>query len=178
VTSNILWNYGHTTIPRHLRDIVVTEYGIADLRGKSDRDVIAAMLGVADSRFQSGLLRQAQAAGKIEKDFEIPPVCRDNTPERIELALSPARAAGLIEPFPFGTDFTQTEQRLIPALARLALASPVRIVSLLSRGLVSRNRSADAEDCLDRMGLAQPKGLLEWVYATLLRGSLHIDRHP
>ena len=37
VSSNILWNYGHTTIPRHLRDIVVTEYGIADLRGKSPR---------------------------------------------------------------------------------------------------------------------------------------------
>ncbi len=33
--SNIRWNYGHTTIPRHLRDIIVTEYGIADLRGKS-----------------------------------------------------------------------------------------------------------------------------------------------
>src|SRR6266566_3684464 len=49
-TSNILWNYGHTTIPRHLRDIVVTEYGVADLRGKTDRDVIAAMLAVADSR--------------------------------------------------------------------------------------------------------------------------------
>ena len=40
-TSNIRWNYGHTTIPRHLRDVVVTEYGIADLRGKTDRDVIA-----------------------------------------------------------------------------------------------------------------------------------------
>ena len=26
-SSNIRWNYGHTTIPRHLRDIVVTEYG-------------------------------------------------------------------------------------------------------------------------------------------------------
>ena len=46
--SNIRWNYGHTTIPRHLRDIVVTEYGIADLRGKSDRDVIAAMLAITD----------------------------------------------------------------------------------------------------------------------------------
>ena len=37
--SNIRWRYGHTTIPRHLRDIIVTEYGIADIRGKSDRDV-------------------------------------------------------------------------------------------------------------------------------------------
>jgi acyl-CoA hydrolase len=24
-TSNIVWNYGHVTVPRHLRDIVVTE---------------------------------------------------------------------------------------------------------------------------------------------------------
>src|SRR3569832_154222 len=31
--SNIRWSYGHTTIPRHERDIVVSEYGIADLRG-------------------------------------------------------------------------------------------------------------------------------------------------
>ena len=35
--SNIRWSYGHVTIPRHLRDIIVTEYGIADIRGKSDR---------------------------------------------------------------------------------------------------------------------------------------------
>jgi acyl-CoA hydrolase len=134
VTSNILWNYGHTTIPRHLRDIVVTEYGIADLRGKTDRDVIAAMLGVADSRFQGELLNQAKAAGKIEKSFEVPAAYRDNTPKRIERALGPARTAGLIPPFPFGTDFTQIEQRLIPALTSLASASPIQIVSFLMRG--------------------------------------------
>src|SRR2546430_15405539 len=33
--SNIRWSYGHETIPRHLRDIVITEYGFADIRGKS-----------------------------------------------------------------------------------------------------------------------------------------------
>src|SRR5256886_9668291 len=37
-TSNILWNYGHTTIPRPLRDIEETEYGIADFGGKADPD--------------------------------------------------------------------------------------------------------------------------------------------
>ena len=58
--SNIRWSYGHETIPRHLRDIVVTEYGVADLRGKSDADVIAAMLQVTDSRFQ----RRTGAAGQ------------------------------------------------------------------------------------------------------------------
>ena len=39
--SNIRWNYGHTTIPRHLRDVFVTEYGVADTRGKSDAETIA-----------------------------------------------------------------------------------------------------------------------------------------
>ena len=34
VESNVVWNYGHITIPRHLRDIVVTEYGVADLRDR------------------------------------------------------------------------------------------------------------------------------------------------
>ena len=71
--SNIRWAYGHQTIPRHLRDVTVTEYGVADLRGKSDADVIAAMLAVADSRFQGELARQAKDAGKLPKNFEIPP---------------------------------------------------------------------------------------------------------
>jgi Acetyl-CoA hydrolase/transferase C-terminal domain len=178
VTSNIRWEYGHTTIPRHLRDTVVTEYGIADLRGKSDRDVIAAMLAIADSRFQNELLASAKQAGKIEKNYEIPGECRNNTPDRIGHALASARAAGLLDPFPFGTDFTQVEQRLLPALTRLASASPIQIVSYLVRGLGPRSRFADTEDCLDRMGLAQPKGLLESAYAMLLRGSLQADRRP
>ena len=67
--SNIRWSYGHETIPRHLRDVIVTEYGVADLRGKSDADVIAAMLAVADSRFQAELARQAKDAGKLPQEF-------------------------------------------------------------------------------------------------------------
>src|SRR5262249_2641382 len=131
-TSNIHWNYGHTTIPRHLRDVVVTEFGVAGLRGKPDRDVIAAMLAVADSRFQDELLRQARDAGKIERGFALPAHCRDNTPERIARALAPARAQGLLPVFPFGTDFTATEARLIPALELLRSASPARLAGLLA----------------------------------------------
>src|SRR5450631_2857445 len=123
VTSNILWNYGHTTIPRHLRDVVATEYGIADLRGKSDRDVIAAMLNIGDTRFQDEWLSDAKRAGKIEKHFVLPAARRDNTPERIERALAGARDEGLLAPFPFETDFTPIEQRLLPALEDLKAAS-------------------------------------------------------
>src|SRR5205085_10698395 len=89
--SNIRWTYGHETIPRHLRDVFVTEYGIADVRGKSDADVIAAMLGVSDSRFQGELSRVAKEAGKLPTAHEIPVAYRENTPERIAAALKPAR---------------------------------------------------------------------------------------
>src|ERR1700721_3723245 len=94
--SNIRWSYGHETIPRHLRDVVVTEYGVADIRGKSDADVIAAMVQVTDSRFQEELARQDKDAGKLPKNFEIPAAYRENLPERIARALRPAREAGLL----------------------------------------------------------------------------------
>jgi acyl-CoA hydrolase len=171
VTSNVRWNYGHTTIPRHLRDVVVTEYGIADLRGKSDRDVIAAMLAVADSRFQNDLLARAKDAGKIERSFELPRECRDNTPERIARALTPAREAGLLPVFPFGTDFTPAEQRLLGALARLRAASPLRLAALAARGFLSGAPSPQVRECLARMGVEPRAGLKDRVYAALLRGA-------
>jgi acyl-CoA hydrolase len=165
--SNIRWNYGHTTIPRHLRDIVVTEYGIADLRGKSDREVIAAMLGVADSRWQDDLLRQAKDAGKIEREFEIPGAARDNTPEAIERKLASARDAGALPEFPFGSDFTEIERTLIPALGMLKSASRLELLGLL----LTSPTSADAR-YLERLGLAAPKGLRDRVYARLVRSAL------
>jgi len=171
-SSNILWNYGHTTIPRHLRDVVVTEYGIADLRGKTDRDVIAAMLAIADSRFQEELLRRAKDAGKIEKSFELPAACRDNTPERIARALEGARERGLLPPFPFGSDFTATEERLIPALKLLRAAPPLRLARVLARGLFSPAPAKEVRECLVRMGLARPSGPKQRAQAALLRAAL------
>jgi acyl-CoA hydrolase len=165
--SNIRWNYGHTTIPRHLRDMVVTEYGIADLRGKTDRDVVAAMLSVTDSRWQGELLRRATEAGKIERGYEIPREARDNTPDVIARKLKPAQDAGLLPAFPFGTDFTDVEQRLLPALQKLKSASPLDLLRLLLRPLPKRH-----SECLARMGLDRPSGLRERFYARLIRAAL------
>jgi acyl-CoA hydrolase len=168
--SNIRWRYGHTTIPRHLRDIIVTEYGIADIRGKSDRDVIAAMLAITDSRFQDELMREAKDAGKIERGFTLPKTARDNTPEAIARGLKPAAEAGLLPAFPFGTEFSAVEQRLIPALQALETAAPAQLALFLLRGLA---RSTEHADCLDRLGLRTPRSLSEWFYAALVRGALN-----
>lgn len=170
--SNIRWAYGHTTIPRHLRDLVVTEYGIADLRGKTDRDAIAAMLAIADSRFQPELLRMAKEARKIEKNYELPASARENTPEHIARALQPLRDAGLAPDFPFGCDFDETEQALIPALKTLkkATASPLALARLAVRGMMASRE--DHRKALERMGYAKPQALKDRLYAALLKGAL------
>jgi hypothetical protein len=177
IQSNIRWSYGHETIPRHLRDVVVTEYGVADIRGKSDADVIATMLQVADSRFQNELARQAKDAGKLPKNFEIPAAYRENNPDRIAGALKPAREAGLLPSFPFGSDFTDAEQRLIPALQLLqdAQRSPQRLPGLLWQGLTRSPDAADSE-CLVRLGLDRPATISERAYRALVSAALASSR--
>ena len=175
--SNIRWSYGHETIPRHLRDVIVTEYGVADLRGKSDAEVIAAMLQVADSRFQDELARRAKDAGKLPAGFAIPKAFRENYPERIADALRPARQAGLLPSFPFGSDFTDVEQRLIPALQFLqdAQRSPQRLPALIWRGWRERLQGADSE-CLARLGLDKPSTWQERLYRALMIAALTQSR--
>ena len=116
--SNVVFSYGHNTIPRHLRDMVVTEYGVADLRGKTDEEVVMAMLNVADSRFQVELMEQAQAAGKLRQDYQIPEAHRRNNPEHPhELAVQYGKESFPV--FPSGTAFTEVSQRMMTALPRL-----------------------------------------------------------
>jgi acyl-CoA hydrolase len=170
--SNIRWSYGHTTIPRHLRDMIATEYGVADLRGKSDRDVIAAMLAITDREFQDDLLRQAKDAGKIEQSFVLPKMAHNNSPDAIERALKPGADAGLLPTYPFGTDFTEVERRLLSALQVLKSASTSQLVGFVLRGLSS---SATNPECLARLGLENPRGPSEWLYSLLVRGALNLE---
>jgi hypothetical protein len=175
--SNIRWSYGHQTIPRHLRDVFVTEYGVADVRGKSDAETIAAMLSVADSRFQGELVKIAKDAGKLPKDFAIPAVHRENFPERIAEALKPAREAGLLPSFPFGSDFTDVEQRLIPALQLLQAVqrTPLRLPGMLWQGFTRKPDAAD-DECLARLGLDRPASLQERFYRVLVNAALARSR--
>ena len=171
--SNIRWSYGHQTIPRHLRDVFVTEYGVADVRGKSDAETIAAMLTITDSRFQDELARTAKDAGKLPKGFEIPRAHRENFPERISLALKPAREAGLLPSFPFGSDFDAVEQRLIPALQLLreAQRTPLALPGLLWQGM-TQPPDASNRECLARLGLDKPTSFAERGYRALVNAAL------
>lgn len=165
--SNIRWDVDQVTVPRHMRDIVITEYGIADLRGKPDAVVIDALLRITDSRFQNNLMAQAKAAGKLPGDYEIPVAHRKNRPETVAQWLHPHRSA--LPDFPFGSDFDDIERVLLPALQELKDLSPslsgkMRLLKSSVVGPAHPNESA----AMARMGYQDDKSLT----ARALRGAL------
>ena len=166
VYSNIVWNYGHCTIPRHLRDIVVTEYGVADLRGKSDEEIVEALVGVCDARFQDDLVASAKAARKLAKDWQIPDAMRRNRPERLQKALRPHRADGTVPRCPFGSSLTEIELDLVQALQHLAAMSEdvkARRIPDVSPGHVAQTLRGSKrwDEHLTRMNLDDPSSLKE-----------------
>lgn len=170
VTSNLFWTYGHCTIPRHLRDIVVTEYGIADLRGQTDSEVIARLLAVCDSRFQQGLIEQAKEAGKLARDFQLEARFTDNTPQRLEAIR--ARHARLFPEYPLGTDFTAEERDLLRALNWLKSKFKLSEVLELGKAALDAPGPEGYARHLARMQLDQPQGLKEELYQRLLLAGL------
>jgi acyl-CoA hydrolase len=180
-TSNVVWSYGHATVPRHLRDIVVTEYGIADLRGRTDREIVEALIGVMDARFQQALVVEAKRAGKLPKDWRIPEAARANTPEQLAKKFAPWRERGLFAELPFGTDFTAEEVVLAKALRSLQAATrtwPGRVRTVLD-ALFNGTPGPSVHPHLARMGLEKAKSpsqaMQRRLLTTALRKVLHSD---
>jgi len=171
-TSNIHWRYANTSIPRQLRDIIVTEYGIADIRGRTDKEVVSAMLAVTDARFQSQLRQSAVAAGKLPADFRLSSNATDNTPSRIEAALSSARREGLLPPFPLGTEMTEVEQALLPALGKLRRASVPRLLGYMLQGAMPGELPPGGSEKLERLDLARASSLKDRAMRALVLGAL------
>ncbi|MBS7458383.1 acetyl-CoA hydrolase/transferase C-terminal domain-containing protein [Coralloluteibacterium stylophorae] len=171
LTSSVRWNYGHTTIPRHLRDIVVTEYGIADLRGARDADCVAAMLAITDARFGEPIVEAARAARKLRPGMTLPDI-RGNTPGRLRDRLAPYRGSGLLPDYPVGSDFTPVEQRLLKALAWLRGETATRAGKARAVLAALGNRAGADAEAMARMGLEHPQGLRGKLEAALLRLAL------
>lgn len=176
VSSNIVWEYRHCTIPRHLRDIVITEYGIADLRGKTDRKVIEALLNITDSRFQTALIEQAQHIGKLPKDFCLDPRFANNSPERLHAIA--ARHPHLFPEYPLGCDFSAQEQDLLRALNWLKSKFKLTQIYELGKATLDAPAPHAFPEHLARMQLAKPTGLREELYQRLLLAGLQATAKP
>ena len=174
VETNIRWHYGQNTIPRHLRDIVVTEYGVADLRGKSDSECIEAMLAITDARFVDALAAEAKSQGKLAADFKIPEAWRKHRPEALHEALNKPMRKGLLPRFPFGSDFNEVEQRLLPALEWLQSSSATwkGRWQLLKAFLKPGDAKAEEAMALERMQLTAATTLSDRVQRRLLQAAL------
>jgi hypothetical protein len=154
--------------------VVITEYGIADLRGRTDQEVIAALLNITDSRFQEELMRTAQRNGKLPRDHRIPDAFQRNLPERLTEQLSGFKDQGLFPAFPFGTDLTEIEIALGKALQTLQskLGTPGGAAREAFRALEVRAVPEAAGPYLERMGLAESRNLKEKIARKMIVAEL------
>ncbi len=169
VESNVVWKYPYCTIPRHLRDIVVTEYGMADLRGQSDEVCIQRMICLADSRFQEGLRAQAVAHKKLSAAWEVPEAYLNNTPEMVKQRFTQAQAQGYFPPHPFGEDFTEQEKHVIQTLKWLKLQTRNKyaILSTIVKAIWVRP-AAQEQKYLAMLKLENPQSFEEKLSSKLL----------
>ena len=170
VESNIVWNSSPVTIPRHLRDIVVTEYGIAYLRGKTDEEVIKAMLNIADSRFQKNLLREAKKSKKIPKSYKIPGQFTNNLPKNILDFFKQHDLINIFSDFPFGTELEDHEIKLIIILKKIQSASRSQKINMIVTGLL-RIRSEKYNLLLKQVNLSKTSLIKDTLYRLLLLGA-------
>ena len=177
--SNIMPFYGHTTVPRHLRDVIVTEYGVADLRGRSDEEVASRMIAVADSRFQPELAKFAIDHGKLPPDYRVPESARDNTPAKLQRVLGPRRERGLLPDYPLGTDLTAQEIALGSSLRKIeALAeNPRKFLTATFRALLHQGDETALRPYLERVQLEHPGTTREFLIQRLLMLELEERGH-
>lgn len=169
-TSTIVWNYGHTTIPRHLRDIVVTEFGIVDLRGKTDQEIMQQLINITDSRFQQELVDAAKQNGKISSDYTISATFRQNRVDEISSKLAKYKDRDLFKTFPFGTDLTEEEIFVGRALKILKKKkqNPLMMIATILKAFLIPVDQKPYQKYLERMQLEQASSFEEKLYQKLL----------
>lgn len=167
--SNIVWKYPYCTIPRHLRDIVITEYGIADLRGQSDEECIKRMIGIADSQFQEELRQTAVKYNKLDPNWSIPQAYKSNTFDQLDNNYKAFKQAGYFPEYPFGSDFTEQELVIVEALKYLKSHTKTGFAKL---SLILKAFMAKTDDSLNvylkRMNLMNPETTEEKINQKLL----------
>jgi len=174
-SSNIRWNYGHNTVPRHHRDVFVTEYGIAATRGCSDRSTIDQLLHIADAEFHNELIESARRSAKIEPTYALADDAKLNRPDVIKSVFDIYRDH--FPPYPLGTDFTNDEQALVEALEWLQsnTSTKRKTANTLLRAFTSSGQMSNESE-IARMDLAKPSGLGQLVMQRMLKLALQRTR--
>jgi len=168
--SNIVWKYPYCTIPRHLRDIVITEYGIADLRGQSDEECVKRMICIAASQFQEELRETAVKFNKLDSDWQIPKEFSQNT-----FGLLNNEFANSYPEYPFGSEFTEIELVIVKALKYLKAntKSSFAKLKLIAKAYLNKVDEEKFSAYLERMDLNNPQTIEEKMTNKLLKYALN-----
>lgn len=171
--SNIVWKYPYCTIPRHLRDIVITEYGIADLRGQSDEECVKRMICIADSKFQESLRLEAVKYHKLDPNWYIPEEFMSNNIENLNIKYKEFKQQDYFPQYPFGSDFTDDELVIIKALTYLKGNTKTSFakIKLIIKALLSSSATNHIQ-YINRMGLTNPQSKEEKINKKLLSYAL------
>ena len=151
---------------------MITEYGVADLRGQADGEVVKRLIAIADSRFQDELVKSAKAHGKLDPAYQVPQRYRHNLPELLEAKLRPWSEAGLLPDFPFGTDLTDEELRMVRAMKKVKQAShhPSELLTMAVKSLWEGKQAPEAY--LQRLGLSDAHSFKDLLLRRLFAGNL------
>jgi len=163
VQSNIVFEYSGCSASRQMRDIIVTEYGIADLQGCNDEECAIEMIKIADSRFQDQLLAEAKKYKKISPDFTIPETFSNNYPEKITGLLKEFKDQGYYSVYPFGSDLSEEEYQLGTSLKKFLIDMRDSKIKTLAGVLLKLFKKSPVEfqKHLERMDLLAPKNFNE-----------------
>ena len=145
---------------------------VAELRGQSDSEVVKRLIAVADSRFQDELVAQAKVNGKLEASYTVPECYRNNLPEALEHTLHPWLTAGLLPDYPFGTDLTDDELRMVRAMQKIKHASqhPTELLTMAVKSLWEGREAPPAY--LERLGLKEAHSFKDLLIRRLFSGNV------
>ena len=123
----------------------------------------------------SAIRTEAEAKAQLQRIgwlSQMPEHFRQNLPRVLEDTLHPWAEAGLLPDFPFGTDLTDDELRMVKALKKLKHASQ-HPAELLGQLLASLRQDKEVPPAwLERLGLADAHSLKDAVLRRLLAGNL------
>jgi hypothetical protein len=158
-------------VPRHHRDLYVSEFGVAATRGKSDSQVIEAMLGITDAAFQNELRAKAVSAGKLRSDYAV--TASENTLENVRSVFRLDHIRPHFPDYPLGTDLTATEQGLALALEWLKTETASQSGKLRTILIAMlRSPKSDHAAAIRHMRLDQPQGIRQRLTKFLLLHAL------
>ena len=142
------------------------------MKNRTDEQTIQALLAIADSRFQTELRELAVSHSKLTPQWRLPDWAWKNLVSWPGEFLKEWKGQDLFPDFPFGSDFTPVEEKLVMALMRLeeATKSKRRVAAVFMTGL--RREVTPHREALERMGLCSPTSWRDHLYRTLLLGVL------